>query len=315
MDRRHDIVGASRAIRQVIADALKVAGAKTSTLIVGESGTGKELLARLIHRAGPRRDAPLVVLNCAALPEALLEDELFGHEKGAFTGALARKIGKFELADGGTLLLDEIGEMHPSMQSKLLRILQEGVFYRLGGNEPICVDVRVLAATQRDIDREVAEGRFREDLYYRLNVVQIRMPALRERWEDIPLLAEHFLGRFSNERGSVPLRFAQEAIDRMQAYDWPGNVREMKNAVERAVVMGNATEIRAADLPLPAGPTSPSGMHVGRSFKEAVDAFKRDFLALNLLHTGGNRSLAARKLGIQRTYLSRLLAKYGLQDK
>jgi Nif-specific regulatory protein len=314
LDLRYAIVGESRAIRQAIADAQKVANAKASTLIVGESGTGKELLARLIHRAGPRRDAPMVVLNCAALPEALLEDELFGHEKGAFTGAVARKIGKFELADGGTLFLDEIGEMSPTMQSKLLRILQEGVFYRLGGNESIPVDVRALAATHRDIDREVAEGRFREDLYYRLNVVQIRMPALRERKEDIPLLADHFLGLFRKERGPAPVRFTREALDRMQAYNWPGNVREMKNAIERAVVMGSSTEITAEDLPAFARQTNLSDGHVERSFKEAVDAFKRDFLALHLRHSGGNRSLAARNLGLQRTYLSRLIAKYGLQD-
>jgi Nif-specific regulatory protein len=313
MDLRYEIVGESRVIRRAIADALKVAQAKTSTLIVGESGTGKELLARLIHRSGPRRDAPMVVLNCAALPEALLEDELFGHEKGAFTGAVARKIGKFELADGGTLFLDEIGEMSPTMQAKLLRILQEGVFYRLGGNDAIPVDVRALAATHRDIDREVAEGRFREDLYYRLNVVQIRMPALRERREDIPLLAEHFLDRFCKERGSDPVRFSPEAMDCMRAYDWPGNVREMKNAIERAVVMGNSTEILPADLPAFPRPTDSAGPITGLSLKEAVDAFKRDFLARNLEHTAGNRSLAARNLGIQRTYLSRLIAKYGLQ--
>ncbi len=314
MDLRCEIVGESPAVRRVIAGALKVANAKTSTLIVGESGTGKELLARLIHRAGPRRDAPMVVLNCAALPAALLEDELFGHEKGAFTGAVARKIGKFELADGGTLFLDEIGEMSPAMQAKLLRILQEGVFYRLGGNESIPVDVRALAATHRDIEREVAEGRFREDLFYRLNVVQIRMPALRERREDIPLLAEHFLDLFRKERGGGPVSFTREALDRMQAYDWPGNVREMRNAIERAVVMGGSPEIMAEDLPSFAQSSNLAELHVGRSFKEAVDAFKRDFLALNLRQSDGNRSLTARNLGLQRTYLSRLIAKYGLQD-
>jgi DNA-binding NtrC family response regulator len=313
LNLRYEIIGESRPIRRVIADALKVASAKTSTLIVGESGTGKELLARLIHRAGPRQSGPMVVLNCAALPESLLEDELFGHERGAFTGAIGRKIGKFELADGGTVFLDEIGEMSPSMQSKLLRILQDGVFYRLGGNESIPVDVRVLAATHRDIDQEVAEGRFREDLYYRLNVVQLRMPALRERKEDIPLLAEHFLGMFKRERGIVQLSLSRAALDRMLAYDWPGNVREMKNAIERAVVMGNPPEIRPEDLPAFVRETNTAALRVGCSLKEAIDAFKRDFLALTLKHTNGNRSLAARTMGIQRTYLSRLLAKYRLQ--
>jgi Nif-specific regulatory protein len=314
LELKYEIVGESRPMRQAISDALKVANAKSSTLIVGESGTGKELLARLIHRAGSRKNAPMVVLNCAALPETLLEDELFGHERGAFTGAVGRKIGKFELADGGTIFLDEIGEMSPSMQARLLRILQEGVFYRLGGNDPIPVDVRVIAATNRDIDLEVAEGRFREDLYYRLNVVQIRMPALRERRQDIPLLAVHFLNLFKQERGLPHLALSKEAMDRMNAYDWPGNVREMKNAIERAVVMGSAAEILPEDLPAFSRKAEDGGLPVGCSLKEATDRFKRDFVAKNLKHAGGRRSLAAKIMGIQRTYLSRLIAKYGLQN-
>ena len=189
---KYEIVGESKALRKVISDAIKVANSKSSTLILGESGTGKELLARMIHRVGARKDEPMIVLNCAALPETLLEDELFGHEKGAYTGAANRKIGKFELADRGTIFLDEIGEMSPSMQTKLLRILQEGVFYRVGGNKSIPVDVRVISATNRNIEEDVAAGRFREDLYYRINVVQIHMPPLRERREDIALLAEYF---------------------------------------------------------------------------------------------------------------------------
>lgn len=313
LELKYEIVGESRAMRQVISDALKVAHAKTSTLIVGESGTGKELLARLIHRAGPRKHAPLVVLNCAALPESLLEDELFGHEKGSFTGAVGRKIGKFELADGGTIFLDEIGEMTPSMQSKLLRVLQEGDFYRLGGNEPIPVDVRVIAATNRDIEQEVAGGRFREDLYYRLNVVQIRMPALRERKEDIPQLAGHFLNMFKQERGRPHLSLSREALDRMLAYEWPGNIREMKNAIERAVVMGSAAEIQPEDLPASSRKAEGAGDPLGCSLKEATDRFKREFVASRLRQSGGNRSIAAKSMQIQRTYLSRLIAKYGLQ--
>jgi Nif-specific regulatory protein len=313
LELKYEIVGESRAMRQVISDALKVANAKTSTLIVGESGTGKELMARLIHRAGSRRNAPMVVLNCAALPESLLEDELFGHEKGAFTGAVGRKIGKFELADGGTIFLDEIGEMNPAMQAKLLRILQEGVFYRLGGNESIPVDVRVIAATNRDIEQEVAEGRFREDLYYRLNVVQIRMPPLRERREDIPLLAEHFLGMFKQERGRPHLRLSNAALDRMLTYDWPGNIREMKNAIERATVMGSNAEIQPEDLPAFSQKAEGTGVPTGCSLKEATERFKRELIASSLRAYGGNRSLAARSLQIQRTYLSRLIAKYGLQ--
>ncbi len=311
---KYEIVGESKALRNVISDAIKVANSKASTLILGESGTGKELLARLIHRAGARKDEPMVVLNCAALPETLLEDELFGHEKGAFTGAAAQKIGKFELADRGTIFLDEIGEMSPNMQSKLLRILQDGVFYRVGGNKSIPVDVRVIAATNRDIEKEVAEGRFREDLYYRLNVVQIRMPPLRERKEDIRLLAEYFLAIFKKERGVSNLVISKEAMKLMTEYDWPGNVREMKNALERAVVMGNGETILPEDLPTFACEPQYPGLQVGLSLKEATDIFKKEFIALNLKHTGGNRSLAAKKMAIQRTYLSRLIAKYGLSS-
>jgi Nif-specific regulatory protein len=309
---KYEIVGEGKALRKVISDAIKVANSKSSTLISGESGTGKELLARLIHRVGARKDEPMVVLNCAALPETLLEDELFGHEKGAFTGAMNRKIGKFELADGGTIFLDEIGEMSPSMQSKLLRILQEGVFYRVGGNKSIPVDVRVISATNRNIEEDVAEGRFREDLYYRLNVVQIHMPPLRERKEDIPLLAEYFLNIFSMERGVSNLSISKEAMDLMKEYDWPGNVREMKNALERAVVMGNGKKILPEDLPTFACQPQYPGLEVGLSLKDAIDIFKKEFIALNLRHTGGNRSLAAKKMKIQRTYLSRLIAKFNL---
>ena len=215
LEVRHQLVGKSLALEKVITDALKVANSKASALILGESGTGKELLARLIHKAGPRKDKPLVILNCAALPESLLEDELFGHEKGAFTGALSRKIGKFELAHEGTIFLDEIGEMTPGMQAKLLRVLQEGNFYRVGGNIPISVDVRVLSATNKKLEEEVAGGNFREDLYYRLNVVQINMPTLRERREDIPLLAEHFLNQFKEETVMPKLAISKAAMDKM----------------------------------------------------------------------------------------------------
>ena len=309
---KYEIVGDSKALRKVISDAIKVANSKATTLILGESGTGKELLARLIHRAGPRKDEPMIVLNCAALPETLLEDELFGHEKGAYTGAVARKVGKFELADRGTIFLDEIGEMSPGMQSKLLRILQEGVFYRVGGNKPIPVDVRVISATNRNIEEDVAEGKFREDLYYRINVVQIQMPPLRERREDIAPLANHFLEVFKKERGTSSLVISQEAMDLMVEYDWPGNVREMKNALERAVVMGNGKQILPEDLPAFASTPQYPGLEVGLSLKDAIDLFKKEFIAINLRHTDGNRSQAAKTMNIQRTYLSRLIAKYRL---
>jgi Nif-specific regulatory protein len=312
LDLKYELIGESRALRKVISDAIKVANSKTSTLILGDSGTGKELLARLIHRAGPRRDEPMIVLNCAALPETLLEDELFGHEKGSYTGATGQKIGKFELADGGTIFLDEIGEMSPGMQSKLLRILQEGVFYRVGGNDSIPVDVRVISATNRNIAEDVQKSRFRQDLYYRLNVVQLHMPPLRERKEDIPLLAQYFLNLFKQEKGMPTLTISKKAMEAMLHYDWPGNVREMKNAIERAVVMGNGREIQPEDLPQFAANPGIPGLKVGLTLKEATDIFKKEFIALNLKHTNGNRSVAAKTMQIQRTYLSRLISRYQL---
>ncbi|MBR9979739.1 MAG: sigma 54-interacting transcriptional regulator [Desulfatitalea sp.] len=311
---RHEMVGQSAALEKVIADGLKVANSKASALILGESGTGKELLARLIHRAGPRKDKPLVVLNTAALPETLLEDELFGHEKGAFTGAVSRKIGKFELAHEGTLFLDEIGEMTAGMQAKLMRVLQEGNFYRVGGNIPILVDVRVMSATNKKLEEEVAEGRFREDLYYRLNVVQISMPTLRERREDIPLLAEYFLSIFREETVMPHLTISKSAMEKMMQYDWPGNIRELRNAIERAVVMGNGKEILPEDLPITTSRTHYPGLQVGLTLDEALNQFKKEFILLNLKHTGGNRSKAAQIMSIQRTYLSRLISKYNVKD-
>jgi len=309
---KYQIIGDSEALRKVISDAFKVANSKTSTLIIGESGTGKELLARLIHRAGPRKDEPLIVLNCAALTETLLEVELFGNEKGAYTGALERKIGKFELAHEGTIFLDEIAEMHTGMQAKMLRVLQEGVFYRVGGNVSIHVDVRVIAATNREITKEVAEGRFREDLFYRLNVVQIQMPSLRERKADIALLSEYFLDIFRKERGVTHLSISKKAVDKMTDYHWPGNVRELRNAIERAVVLGNGAEILPEDLPIFDNHAKYSGLQVGLTLQEAINTFKKEFIKLNLENTGGSRSKAAKVLDIQRTYLSSLISKYNL---
>ncbi len=314
LEQQYQIVGESQALAKVISDAFKVANSKTSTMILGESGTGKELLARLIHRAGPRKQKPMVVINCAALPDTLLEAELFGHERGAFTGAVARKIGKFELADGGTIFLDEIGEMSPGMQAKLLRVLQEGVFYRVGGNVPISVDVRVISATNRDIAKEVEEGRFREDLYYRLNVVQIRMPSLRERKEDIPLLANHFLEIFKLEKGLPDLRISKKAMEKMINYEWPGNIRELRNAMERAVVMGDGREILPEDLPIFSPKKNSNSITVGLTLKEAINRFKKEFIIETLRHTRGNRTQAAKIMDIQRTYLSRMISKYNIHD-
>jgi Nif-specific regulatory protein len=311
---KYQIIGESEALRKVISDGFKVANSKTSTLILGESGTGKELLGRLIHQAGPRKSKPMIAINCAALPETLLEAELFGHEKGSFTGAMARKIGKFELADGGTLFLDEIGEMSPGMQAKLLHVLEEGIFYRVGGNVPISVNVRVISATNVDIAEAVNEGRFREDLYYRINVVQLRMPALRERKEDIPHLAEYFLDVFKQDTGFPNLTISEKAMEKIVEYDWPGNVRELKNALERAVVMGNRKEIVPEDLPISRSKKAQPGLEVGLTLKEALDRFKKEFITLNLKHAGGNRSKAAKVMDVQRTYLSRLISKFDIQD-
>jgi Nif-specific regulatory protein len=313
LSSKYRMIGESRSFKKVVSEALKVAKSNTTTLILGESGTGKELLARLIHTSSSRADAPLVILNCAAMQETLLEAELFGYEKGAFTGALKRKIGKFELAHGGTIFLDEIGEMSGGMQAKLLRVLQEGVFYRVGGNDSISVDVRVISATNRDIAREVVDGNFREDLYYRLNIVQIRMPALRERRTDIPLLADFFLDRFKKERGIQNLRLSNQAVEKIQNYEWPGNIRELQNAIERAVVMGEGPEIEPEDLPIFGPRSCETGLEVGLSLSEALNRFKKEFIQLNLDHTGGNRSKAAKLMGIQRTYLSRLITKYSLR--
>ncbi len=309
----HPIIGESKDIKEVVADALKVADSKASTLILGESGTGKELLARLIHQASSRKERYMVTLNCAAVPETLLEDELFGHEKGSFTGASERKIGKLELADGSTLFLDEIGEMSPAMQAKVLRVLQDGIFYRVGGNTPISVDIRIIAATNQNIPEGISKGEFREDLYYRLNVVELHMPPLRERKKDIPLIVRHFVDMFQKEKGHFQIEVSPAALDVMTKYDWPGNVRELRNAIERAVVMGNGREILPEDLPMLNTQSSIESIEFGHTPQEAVDDFKKKFILLNLEHTSGNQSKAAAVMGIQRTYLSRLIAKYQIK--
>lgn len=309
----NEIIGKSDAMHQVLSQAMLVADSVASTLILGESGTGKELLARLIHQASSRRDRPLVTLNCAALPETLLEAELFGHEKGAFTGATGTKIGKFELADEGTIFLDEIAEMSPSMQAKFLRVLQDGIFYRLGGNTPISVDVRAIAATNKKITEEVKNGRFREDLYYRLNVVELQMPPLRDRKSDIPLLAASFVERFRKEKGYLPPEISEAAMKKMMEYDWPGNVRELQNALERAVVMGQGGTIKAEDLPMFSARTPDYNNFEGLTLEEAQHAFKKKFIEMNLKKTGGNQTKAAKAMDIQRTYLSRLISRYDLR--
>ena len=314
LDLKYQIVGDSKEIKKVIADAIKVADSKTTVLIEGESGTGKELIARLIHKSGPRGDKPFVVVNCGAIPETLLEAELFGHEKGAFTGALFKKIGLFETAHGGTVFLDEIGEMSQAMQVKLLRVLQEGTLNRIGSTRTITVDVRVLAATNKDLEKMTAERKFREDLFYRINIVQLKVPPLRERREDIRVLAEHFLEKFSSEKGLRKIDFSSESMKAILSYDWPGNVRELENAIERAVVMGDGKRIMADDLPIRKTVIAlEKGVEVGMTLKDAQDVFRKEFVRRTLAYTRGNRKKAAEIMGIQRTYISKLISELELE--
>lgn len=308
LEQKYQIIGESEKIKKVVTDAKKVADSKATTLIYGESGTGKELVARLIHNQSPRREKPFLIINCGAIPETLLERELFGHEKGSFTGADQKKIGLFEGADGGTLFLDEIGETTHAMQVKLLRVLQEGQFYRIGGTTPITVDVRIIAATNRELEKEIESGKFREDLFYRLNVIRINLPPLRERREDIPLLVNYLLEKKSSENNKPIPVITKEAMDVLINHPWYGNVRELENAIERVVVMGDGKEIKVENLPLdiirekmiktPA---------IGVPLKEAVEKFKKDFLLETIKYADGNKNKAAKILGIQRTYLHTLI--------
>lgn len=268
--QRERIVGSSRPMLEVYKLIGKVAGSDATVLVSGESGTGKELVAEAIHRASPRNPHPLVKVSCAALPETLLETELFGHEKGSFTGAMTMRKGRFEMADKGTIFLDEIGEMTLGTQTKLLRILQEHEFERIGSNTPIKVDIRVIAATNRDLADEVDRSRFREDLYYRLNVIHIHMPPLRDRKEDIPALVEHFLSKYRATPDAIPTTITEEALNRLVDYDWPGNVRELENAVERAVVLSRGLPITVEHLPF-GSVTAPRGNGKARAKAEAAD--------------------------------------------
>jgi DNA-binding NtrC family response regulator len=259
-DGRVKMIGISRAIQDVFKLVGRVARSDAPILIAGESGTGKELIAKAVHEYSPRRQKEMITINCGAIPENLLESELFGHEKGSFTGAIARRAGRFEQADGGTLFLDEIGDMPLSIQVKLLRVLQDGSFSRVGANETLRTDVRIVAATHKNLTEEVAAGRFREDLYYRLNVVEIKIPALRERMEDIPLLAEFFLQRITRKNGMARIRISAEAIITLQSHNWPGNVRELENTIARACALASSQILLPADIPLASAPRkSPAG--------------------------------------------------------
>ncbi|MDR1477951.1 MAG: sigma 54-interacting transcriptional regulator [Planctomycetaceae bacterium] len=314
-----EIIGKSDAMARVNDLILRAATGKATVLIRGESGVGKELIARAIHLASPRKAKSLICMNCAAISENLLESELFGHEKGSFTGATERKIGKFEAANTGTLFLDEIGEMSQSLQAKFLRVLEGSAFERVGGNSSITVDVRVLAATNRDLEKEVAEGRFRHDLFFRLRVLEIIVPPLRKRAEDIPLLAEFFLDRYCKETGRRYDGFDQEAMRVLTSYRWPGNIRELKNVIERAVVLGNGQSIQEQDLLLSTlNTTGESGV---RLVDEPQDVFiplsledmERNHIMRTLEHLQWNKSLVAKQLGIERTTLDRKIKRYGLE--
>jgi two-component system nitrogen regulation response regulator NtrX len=318
---RRPIVGHSRALARVLEKVAKVAPTRAYVLQTGESGTGKELIAREIHALSERAAGPFVEVNCAAIPHELIESELFGHEKGAFTGAHARRHGKFELAHGGTLFLDEIGDMSLAAQAKVLRALQDGVIQRVGGAEAIAVDVRVVAATNKEVQKEIAEGRFREDLYYRLNVVPIHVPPLRERREDIPLLVQHFAQEYCTENG-MPLKgFADDALGALVERPWPGNVRELKNTVERLVILAPDDTITAADVQSLTGPPvlGPMGgdgadalLDRDLSFSDYQEAAEKAFLARKLDENDWNVSETARQLDMQRSHLYKKIEKYGL---
>ncbi len=296
------IIGSSAATVRVKEMINKVAATSASVLISGESGTGKELVAAAIHNQSLRADGPYIKINCAAIPDTLIESELFGHEKGSFTGAHARKIGKFELADRGTILLDEIGEMPLSLQAKLLRVLQEKEIERVGGKQPVAVDVRVMCATARDLEEEVREARFRKDLLYRLKVIPIHVPPLRERKEDIPLLCDHFLAEFNAGR-QAPLLISQAAMDYLTAYDYPGNIRELRNIIERATVLRQGATITPADLPGDLTATVPAPYSTGDRLAEAVAGAEKLCILRALRKCNNRKGEAAALLGISRKSL------------
>ena len=326
-----DIVGQAPAMQELFRTIGRLARAPITVLITGESGTGKERVAQALHRYSPRARQPFVALNTAAIPRELLESELFGHEKGAFTGADSRRQGRFEQADGGTLFLDEIGDMPAELQTRLLRVLSEGVFYRVGGSQPCRVDVRILAATHQDLERRVEQGTFREDLYHRLNVVRLPVPALRERREDIPLLAEHFLRQVAEELGLERKRVSPEVASRLQGLDWPGNVRQLENTCRWLTVMAPGAEIRLEDLPVELQGAAPgddsdwervfarwvrSRIAAGDEAigDPAARGLERVLVREALQHTGGHRQAAARLLGWGRNTLTRKIRELGIEE-
>ncbi len=310
------MIGESAALQKIREQISRVAPVNTRVLILGESGTGKELVARAIHEASERKPQAFIKVNCAAIPEDLIESELFGHEKGAFTGASATRDGKFLRADGGTLFLDEIGDMSLRVQAKVLRALQEGEFERVGGAQTVRVNVRVVAATNKNLEEEVRRGRFREDLWFRLNVVPIYMPPLRERKDDIPALVQHFCELYCRENGLRQKQLASEAMARLQNHDWPGNIRELRNAIERLVIMTATDAVTAADLPLNLQVSQPmlkSSFQPGQTLREVRDQVERDYILACLESTGGNITQAAQILGIERSNLHKKMRGLGIE--
>ena len=313
VDRATPIVGRSLSVRKVHELIEQVAPSTATVLLLGESGTGKELFARQLHALSERSSRPFIAVNCAAIPETILESELFGYEAGAFTGASKRKAGRFELAHTGTLFFDEVGEIPPSMQVKLLRVFQEQTFERLGGTEPIHTDVRILAATNRDLKNEVEAGRFREDLYYRLNVIPVEIPPLRDRREDVPLLAQHFMTRFAEKNRKSVTGFSSEAMEALTEYDWPGNVRELENAIERAVILSRTHEVELGQLPpsVANGPVDRQVLSV--PLGTPLEDVERLLIRETLRMTKGDKSTAARLLGIATRTIYRKLDRETLK--
>jgi DNA-binding NtrC family response regulator len=308
--RFHDLVSKNPRMAEIFELVREVASQRSTVLVQGESGTGKELVARAIHFSGDRGGEPFVAVSCAALAETLLESELFGHEKGSFTGAVAQRKGKFELADGGTLFLDEIGDISPKLQVDLLRVLQERRFFRVGGNTEIAVDVRVIAATHRDLAADVREGRFRDDLYYRLNVINIRIPPLRERIEDVPLLAQEFLDRLAHELGREVSGISEEALRVLMDHDWPGNVRELENAVERALVTCKSGILGALDFAFLSRPAGAPGSGLSLPPGLTLQEMEKQYVAATLARLQGNVKAAAEALGIDRSTLYEKIKRY-----
>jgi len=316
----HELIGASDAIVALREQIMRVAPTNASVLISGANGTGKELVARSIHYYSQRHNKTFVAINCAAIPEELIESELFGHEKGAFTGALAQKKGKFDLADGGTLFLDEIGDMSLKTQAKVLRILQERCFERVGGTRLVAVDVRIIAATNKDLDDEIRQGRFREDLYYRLNVVPFRAPALRERSDDIPLLVEYFVSLFYRKEGREPKYFLPETLEILKKYHWPGNVRELKNIIERILIMTPGRTITCHDVPdltgghneIECSYPAHDGALALATLREAREKFEREFIIQKLEENDWNISRTAEIIELERSNLHRKIKSYGI---